>query len=169
MRKWLENSEQKTSKKTNIHIARQALRQALIEQLPSNEAIQWGYKLLDFSEDNQNKINLTFEVNGKIEITTADLVVGADGIRSSVRNLIIDEEKAPLHYLGCMVILGICKLDSIEITDQTLLDSATVFQTANGNERIYVMPYDSDSVMWQLSFPIDEAEAKILNRNGVRL
>lgn len=168
MRKWLETSEQKTSKKTNIHIARQTLRQALIEQLPRNEAIQWGYKLLDFSADNQNKINLTFEVNGKIEITTADLVVGADGIRSTVRNLIIGEEKAPLRYLGCMVILGICKLNSIENTDQTLLDSATVFQTANGNERIYVMPYDADSVMWQLSFPIDEAEAKILNKNGVQ-
>jgi hypothetical protein len=28
-----------------------------------------------------------------------------------------------------------------------LLDSATVFQTANGNERIYIMPYDKDSVM----------------------
>jgi len=167
MRKWLETSEQKTSKKTNIHIARQALRQALIEQLPSNEVIKWGYKLLHLTENNQNKIDLTFEVNGKIETTTANLVVGTDGIRSTVRNLIIGEEKAPLRYLGCMVILGICKLDSIENTDRTLLDSATVFQTANGNERIYIMPYDADSVMWQLSFPIDEAEAKILNRNGV--
>lgn len=166
MRKWLETSEQKTSKKTNIHIARQALRQALIEQLASNESIKWGHKLLHLTENNQNKIDLTFEVNGKIETTTADLVVGADGIRSTVRNLIIDEEKAPLRYLGCMVILGICQLDSIENTDRTLLDSATVFQTANGNERIYVMPYDSDSVMWQLSFPIDEVEAKMLSANG---
>ncbi|MEG0917653.1 MAG: NAD(P)/FAD-dependent oxidoreductase [Myroides sp.] len=168
MRKWLETSEQKKSKKTNIHIARQALRQALIEQLQNTDSLKWGHKLLHLTENNQNKIDLTFEVNGKIETTTADLVVGADGIRSSVRNLIIGEEKAPLRYLGCMVILGICKLDSIEITDRTLLDSATVFQTANGNERIYVMPYDADSVMWQLSFPIDEAEAKILNKNGVQ-
>jgi len=168
MRKWLENSEQKISKKTNIHIARQELRQTLIEHLQDTDSIKWGYKLLDCSVDNQHKINLTFDVNGKIETTTADLVVGADGIRSTVRNLIIGEEKAPLRYLGCMVILGICKLNSIENTDRTLLDSATVFQTANGNERIYVMPYDADSVMWQLSFPIDEAEAKILNKNGVQ-
>ena len=168
MRKWLENSIQKTSKKTNIHIARQSIRQALIEQLPSNESIKWGHKLLHLTESNQNKIDLTFEVNGKIETTTADLVVGADGIRSSVRNLIIGKEKFPLRYLGCMVILGICQLDSIENTDRTLLDSATVFQTANGKERIYVMPYDTDSVMWQLSFPIEEAEAKILSANGVQ-
>jgi len=168
MRKWIKNSEQKTSKKTNIHIARQALRQAFMEKLPSNESIKWGYKLLHFTESSHNKIDLTFEVNGKIETTTADLVVGADGIRSTVRNLIIGDEKTPLRYLGCMVILGICQLDSIENTDRTLLDSATVFQTANGNERIYVMPYDANSVMWQLSFPIDEAEAKILNKNGVQ-
>lgn len=168
MRKWLETSKQKTSKKTNIHISRQALRQALIEQLPSNEAIKWGHKLLHLTEYNQNKINLTFEVNGNIETTTADLVVGADGIRSTVRKLIIGEEKAPLRYLGCMVILGICKLNSIENSDRTLLDSSTVFQTANGNERIYVMPYDADSVMWQLSFPIDEAEAKMLSANDLQ-
>lgn len=167
MRKWLENSEQKTSKKTNIHIARQALRQALMQELPNNEVIKWGYKLLDFSADNQNKINLTFDVNGTIKTTTADLIVGADGIRSTVRNLIIGEEKTPQRYLGCMVILGICKLDSIGITDRTLLDSATVFQTANGNERIYVMPYDEDSVMWQLSFPIDETEAKKVSTSGI--
>ena len=166
MRKWLKNSEPKTSKKTNIHIARQALRQTLMEQLPTNEAIKWGYKLLDFSLDNQNKINLTFDVNGTIKTTTTDLIVGADGIRSTVRNLIIGEEKTPLRYLGCMVVLGICKLDSIEITDRTLLDSATVFQTANGNERIYIMPYDANSVMWQLSFPTNETEAKNLSING---
>jgi len=167
MRKWLENYEQKTSKKTNIHISRQDLRQALMEQLPNNEAIKWGHKLLCFAKNDQNKIDLTFEVNGNIETKTTDLIVGADGIRSTVRNLIINEEKAPLRYLGCMVILGICPLDSIENADRTLLDSATVFQTANGNERIYVMPYDADSVMWQLSFPIDETGAKKLSTNGV--
>jgi 2-polyprenyl-6-methoxyphenol hydroxylase-like FAD-dependent oxidoreductase len=41
-----------------------------------------------------------------------------------------------------------------------------VFQTANGNERIYMMPYTSDSVMWQLSFPMPEEEAKALSAQG---
>lgn len=168
MRKWLESSNKKKSKKTNIHIARQALRQTLIEQLQGTEAIKWEHKLLFFNQTNQQQSTLTFEVNGKTKTTTADLIVGADGIKSTVRNLIIKEEKTPLRYLGCMVILGICPLDSIETPDRTLLDSATVFQTANGNERIYVMPYDADSVMWQLSFLIDENEAKILSSNGVK-
>jgi 2-polyprenyl-6-methoxyphenol hydroxylase-like FAD-dependent oxidoreductase len=93
-------------------------------------------------------------------------VVGADGIRSSVRKLIIGEDKTPLRYLGCIVILGICPLKSLEGLNNPLLDSATVFQTANGNERIYIMPFTSDSVMWQLSFPMSEKEAKALSAQG---
>jgi flavoprotein len=57
--------------------------------------------------------------------------------------------------------LGICPLAVLNGIDRSLLTSATVFQTANGNERIYIMPYDSKSVMWQLSFPMSEEEAKI--------
>ena len=67
------------------------------------------------------------------------------------------------------MILGICPLGAIEGTeglDRSLLDSATVFQTANGNERMYMMPYASDSVMWQLSFPMSEKEAKALSAQG---
>jgi hypothetical protein len=56
-----------------------------------------------------------------------------------------DCDDIPLRYLDC-VILGICPLNALEGVDSPLLDSATVFQTANGNERIYIMPYDSQSV-----------------------
>jgi 2-polyprenyl-6-methoxyphenol hydroxylase-like FAD-dependent oxidoreductase len=96
----------------------------------------------------------------------ADLVVGADGIRSSMRRLMLGEDIAPLRYLGCIVILGICPLSALEGIKSLLLDSATVFQTANGNERIYMMPYTSDSVMWQLSFLMPEEEAKALSAQG---
>ena len=72
----------------------------------------------------------------------------------------------PLQYLNCIVILGICPLKNLENTNSELLDSETVFQTVNGNERIYVMPYTTDSVMWQLSFPITETEAKKLSNLG---
>ncbi|WP_226065558.1 FAD-dependent oxidoreductase [Kaistella polysaccharea] len=168
MRKWLETeTEQKTSpKKTNIHIARQSLRLALLEQLGGNKAVKWGYQLLDFKENKGNGIELNFQVDGKIKTTKADLIVGADGIRSAVRNLLIDEEISPLRYLDCIVILGICPLSALQNIESDLLDSATVFQTANGKERIYIMPFDSDSVMWQLSFPMSEKEAKELSAKG---
>jgi 2-polyprenyl-6-methoxyphenol hydroxylase-like FAD-dependent oxidoreductase len=165
MRKWLPSETKTTSKQTNMHISRQALRLALLEQLGENTRVQWGHQLLDFKE-NKNGVDLNFQLNGEIKNVKADLVVGADGIRSSVRRLLIGEENTPLHYLDCIVILGICPLNALENMNSPLLDSATVFQTANGNERIYMMPYDSNSIMWQLSFPMSEKEAIELSAKG---
>ena len=166
-RKWLENDINALPKRTNIHIARQSLRLALLKQLQSNNTVQWGHQLLDFTSSAKG-VDLRFQVNGEIKTTKADILVGADGIRSSVRKLLIGEEKTPLRYLGCIVILGICPLHSLENLESPLLDSATVFQTANGNERIYMMPYTSDSIMWQLSFPMSEEEAKELSAKGTK-
>ena len=165
VRKWIQSDVKTSSKRSNIHIARQSLRLALLEQLGGNDAVQWGHQLIDF-KNNDKGVELHFQVDGKIKTAKADLVVGADGIRSSVRKLVIGEDSTPLRYLGCIVILGICPLSALEGNNNSLLDSATVFQTANGNERIYIMPYTSDSVMWQLSFPMSETEAKTLSLKG---
>src|SRR5690606_28533132 len=155
-------------KRTNIHIARQSLRLELLKQLDGNNAVQWGHQLLDFKECGDKRMELNFEVNGIKKTAKADLVVGADGIRSSVRSLLIGEAVTPLRYLDCIVILGICPLSALENVESDLLDSATVFQTANGNERIYIMPFNSNSVMWQLSFPMSEKKAKALSAKGAK-
>lgn len=166
MRKWLQSEPKKTPKRTNIHIARQELRLALLEQLGGFDTVKWNHQLVSYKENEDEAVELSFQVDGKIKTTKADLVVGADGIRSAVRNILIGDEISPLRYLGCIVILGICPLSALEGVDKSLLDSATVFQTGNGNERIYMMPYDANSVMWQLSFPISEQEAKALSSKG---
>nr|WP_294937367.1 NAD(P)/FAD-dependent oxidoreductase [uncultured Flavobacterium sp.] len=165
-RKWIQPDAIPSRKRSNVHIARQSLRLALLKQLGGNSMVQWGHQLLDFKQDED--VTLSFQVNGEIKNVKADLVVGADGIRSAVRKLVIGEDTTPLRYLGCIVILGICPLSSLEGLDSSLLDSATVFQTANGNERIYMMPFTSDSVMWQLSFPMPEDEAKTLSAKGAQ-
>ena len=174
IRKWLPSDVKLSVKRRNVHIARQSLRLALLEQLGGHDAVQWGHQLVGFEESvNKAKdegLDLSFQIDGQNEIkhTKADLVVGADGIRSSVRKLLIDEDASPLLYLGCIVILGICPLADLNGLDSSLLDSATVFQTANGHDRIYIMPYASNSVMWQLSFPMPEEEAKALSTKGVQ-
>ncbi|WP_066218616.1 FAD-dependent oxidoreductase [Formosa haliotis] len=165
-RKWVKTQNKAASKRTNIHVPRQALRNALLKQLDRHSAIQWGHQLIDIKSQKDNSITLGFKVNGDIKTEKATLVVGADGIRSTVRTILLSPQISPLRYLGCIVILGICPLDSIANTDSNLLDSATVFQTANGNERIYIMPFTANSVMWQLSFPISEQEAKALSKAG---
>jgi 2-polyprenyl-6-methoxyphenol hydroxylase-like FAD-dependent oxidoreductase len=157
-----------SQKRVNIHIPRQSLRLALLEQLVVQDTVHWGHQLIDFKEFEDKSVELTFQVNGKTKKTKADLVVGADGIRSTVRKLLIGEESTPLRYLGCMVILGICPLNNLKDLNSPLLDSATVFQTVNGSDRIYIMPFSSDSIMWQFSFPISEQKAKTLSEQGAK-
>ena len=164
IRKWAPSDDKSAPKRTNIHIARQSLRLNLLNQLGERDNVRWGHQLIDFKEN--NGVELSFDVEGNTRTFTADLLVGADGIRSSVRSLLIGESATPLRYLDCIVILGICPLAALEGIESPLLDSATVFQTANGNERIYMMPFDTDTVMWQLSFPMKETEAKLLSAKG---
>lgn len=168
VRKWKNSDSKQSSKRSNVHIARQSLRLAMLEQLGGHDSVQWGHQLIDFKQTETKKVELHFLVNGQEKQATADLLVGADGIRSIVRRLLLGDDLSPLRYLGCIVILGICPLSAIELVDNPLLDGATVFQTANGNERIYVMPYTSDTVMWQLSFPMSENDAKALSVQGPR-
>lgn len=162
MQKWVDQKSIPNNKRTNIHIARQELRKELLNQLGGQESIKWNHQLIDFKD--KETISMNFNVNGNSITETADLIVGADGIRSSVRKQIIGEATTPLNYLGCIVILGICPLNRLK--DNPLLNGETVFQTANGNERIYVMPFTADKVMWQLSFPLLEEQAIHLSKKG---
>jgi hypothetical protein len=133
---WGENgcSPRRKISKANQYTYRKAiLRFALLEQLGGHDKIKWGHQLVDLKEVEGETVELSFEVSGEVKIAKADLVVGADGIRSSVRKLLIGDSY-PLRYLDCIVILGICPLAVLNGIDRSLLDSATVFQTANGNE-----------------------------------
>lgn len=158
----------KPPKRVNIHIPRQALRLALLEQLSEHDVVQWGHRLIDFKQCENKGVELSFQANGQIKHTKADLLVGADGVHSVVRSLLIGEKVTPLRYLGYVVILGICSLKALKDVESSLLDSATVFQTVNGHERMYMMPYSLDSIMWQFSFPMPEEEAKTLSAQGAQ-
>lgn len=160
------SNKTKQPKRINVHIPRQALRLSLLEQLGDHNSLEWGHRLVDFKQCEDKSIELSFQVNGKVKNTKADLVVGADGIRSIVRSLLIGEDITPLRYLGYLVILGICSLKALKDVESPLLDLTTVFQTVNGYERIYMMPYSQDSIMWQFSFPMSEEQAKSLSAQG---
>ncbi|GAK89224.1 2-polyprenyl-6-methoxyphenol hydroxylase [Nonlabens ulvanivorans] len=45
---------------------------------------------------------MTFNVDGEKKTVQADLIVGADGIRSTVRKQLIGEERTPLRYLAAL-------------------------------------------------------------------
>jgi len=168
IRKWVALDKRKPPTKTNVHVARQALRIELLEQLVEANTVQWNHQFLNYKQLDNHTIALNFMVNGMPKSATANLVVGADGIRSAVRQQLIGDTATPLGYLNCIVILGICPLSALQGVESNLLDSATVFQTANGDERIYIMPFNKDSVMWQLSFPMLEHAAQALSDQGAK-
>jgi len=160
-RKLSEEELQKRTKPRNIHISRQWLRMKLLDQTHGKN-IFWGHYLRSISHNETWQVELEFQVGDSMKALQADLVVGADGIRSKTRNLMIGDKSSPLRYLGCIVILGVCPLE--KVSKNPLLDWETVFQTVNGHERIYMMPYDADNVMWQMSFLLGELQAKALSK-----
>mmetsp|Transcript_16525 Transcript_16525/g.35967 ORF Transcript_16525/g.35967 Transcript_16525/m.35967 type:complete len:671 (+) Transcript_16525:191-2203(+) len=172
----------KEAGRQNAHIARQELRRMLLERLEPG-TVKWSHKLVSFDErtDNGEKdaVHLTLLHNGETITSTSTVLVGADGIRSAVRRLKVGDI-CPLRYLDCIVILGIAPIPS---GSYELADGETVFQTADGTTRIYAMPFSEagretagaadeekqrgrGEMMWQLSFPMDEADAQRLSNEG---
>jgi 2-polyprenyl-6-methoxyphenol hydroxylase-like FAD-dependent oxidoreductase len=165
------------NKRQNAHIPRQELRRILMDRLGPG-TIQWGHRLLNYkqedmenntSEDKKSSKNLELtlqnETNDQVVTHHASVLIGADGIRSKVRECKIGKEASSLRYLNCLVVLGICPTPMSEELD--LMDGETVFQTADGVTRLYAMPFSPGKTMWQLSFPMEvEEEAKALSDRG---
>jgi 2-polyprenyl-6-methoxyphenol hydroxylase-like FAD-dependent oxidoreductase len=81
------------TKRSNIHIARQSLRMELLNQLGDPEQVKWSHQLLDFKEDESKGVT-KISSKWRTKTVNADLVVGADGIRSTVRRLIMVMSRA---------------------------------------------------------------------------
>jgi salicylate hydroxylase len=141
-----------------MRVPRQVLRQLMLDRVKS--PVHWGNRLITFEPGTEN-IRLQFDNNTTTEV---DLLVGADGIRSSVVQRL--EQENGLRYLSIMIILGIA--DFLH----PLLDERG-FYTLDGTHRLFTMPYEGSKLstkrrtMWQLSYRLhDEQEAKRLSAAG---
>ena len=162
LRKW--GNAPTNSKRQNVHIARQTLRRELLDAMGDNQ-VQWNCQLLHYTEHDEHVELKLKRGSSETFVTKADLLVGADGIRSTVRSIYLGDHAQPLRYLDCLVVLGICPRNDIA-SDSPLLDGETVFQTADGTTRLYAMPYSPTAYMWQLSFPMQEEEARKVSQGG---
>ena len=177
-------SEAMSDEKRNVHLPRQKLRRTLLEALEP-ECVAWG-KRFDAYEEVEDGVVLRFDDGTSAK---AGILVGADGIFSRVRAQKLGDE--PLSYLGVLVVLGICRG-----VDHPLCRNK-VFQVVDGENRMYAMPFtasaDGDgcipplddgegdattttseetqpgAMMWQLSFPVSEDEAKAIAADPARL
>ena len=192
----------------NLRVPRQALRRIMMDELLSSSSsdadgggkatVEWGKRLVSFEDrimhmggnsftcddesNGQGAVQLIFE-DGTIE--EVDLLVGSDGIRSTVTESLLLSKGSPtmdrnngLSYLGVMIVLG--------ITDtfyHPLLDERG-FYTLNGNARLFTMPYEGNKLddvlsnndasnaknrrfMWQLSwYEPDESKSRELSQAG---
>jgi len=148
--------------KHNVHIARQSLRKMLMEQVPDGH-VRWAHRMTSYSETGGG-VDLVLEGPGGTTVReSCDVLVGADGIWSTVRRVRLPSAQDDRRYLGCIVVLGIAPHPP---GPGALLDGETVFQTADGTTRLYAMPFDRARVMWQLSFPLPEDDARALSAAG---
>ena len=172
----------------NLRVPRQVLRQVMMDtllerdRLTNHICIHWGRKLKSYEQKNtkscvdgdgddcvnengrrEKPVILQFEDGGT---TDADLLVGADGVRSVVvQKLLRDSRKgndisaknekdesnstktgnhsaqnAELSYTGIMIILGITKDFYHPLMDER------GFYTLDGNYRLFTMPFEGSRI-----------------------
>lgn len=135
------------------------LQQILASKLPP-EIIHLDCRLIDFQQ-NKDSVEMHF-VNGKT--ASADLLIGADGIKSAVRKKLIAEEE--LRYLGSFCWRAVVKCDQSFIEPNEL-----IFIRAN-KQFMYLLNLGDGNISWitrklspeyQLSANATETKSRVLD------
>lgn len=139
----------------NIRIPRQELRRILLQRLAPG-TVKWGRRLVSY-KDTIESVTLEFECTvatssnpthqnqsdepQQKEVVVADVVVGADGIHSKIRQSRdlqnADLGPPPLQYTGVSVIIGLS-------TAKHPLLSRGGFYVLDGCHRLFVMPFQDE-------------------------
>jgi salicylate hydroxylase len=147
----------------NLRVPRQRVRQILLNQLKHTK-INWGKTLVDLqpSKRKASVARLFFEKQD--EKVEADVVVAADGIRSTVVQKWLPTAPPP-QPVGVRLILGLT-----EGFEHPLLHERGFYTLAEG-KRLNVMPFSAPSpfgddkdvplrYMWQISFQSEETKSQ---------
>ncbi|GAB5357160.1 hypothetical protein AAMO2058_000350200 [Amorphochlora amoebiformis] len=119
----------------------------------------WGKKLVDVEDRGDDKgVRICMENKVGVRVYDEfDCLIAADGINSKVRSLTIGDS---LSYLSIFLTLGLSHLDHQLVRERG-------FHTVDGyKSRLFTMPYAPGLTMWQLSYVLEEEEAKLLSTSG---
>lgn len=170
----------------NLRVPRQVLRRVMMDTLIERDVdhkvrIEWNKRLMGYSDiKSPHQTRLEFEDGST---ATADILIGADGVRSTVMKNILKEVTECTNYLGIMIVIGIT-----HDFYHPLLDERG-FYTVDGNHRLFTMPYEGSKVtdliekgipisdhssdlnrtrryMWQLSYNLPYEEAIKIYKEG---
>jgi len=117
-----------------ITIERYKLHSILKEALET-QSLFTGHNLVDFKQDVE-KVKVEF---GNGHIDNGDLMVGADGIHSQVRKILIGDKKP--NYLGITAVRGI-----VENIDHPYIHSG--FLTMGKGAQIFTSPLSQNRLYW---------------------
>jgi 2-polyprenyl-6-methoxyphenol hydroxylase-like FAD-dependent oxidoreductase len=129
----------------SLCVYRPDLIEALRVALPPNTC-RTGHTLQTFHDDG-NQVQLEF-ANGTT--TTADIVIGADGIRSTVRNFLFANDDTPV-YRGYPIWRGIAPLPTSFVAGE-------ISETWGGNQRFGVLDVGEGRAYWYATAPRPEGQ-----------
>jgi 2-polyprenyl-6-methoxyphenol hydroxylase-like FAD-dependent oxidoreductase len=171
-----DNNQEFGGSRGNLRVPRQDLRQLMLRRL-NQSSLHWGCRFLQFEESSSEFVTTFFEITRPDDSTPVTvavksrILVGADGIRSSVRcqrdELLRQTSSSPLQYVGVSVILGISEIDHPLLRNKG-------YYVIDGTQRMFTMPFLTPAegtfsdcasasvgvqaenkrrqIMWQLSF-----------------
>ena len=132
---WGRDEEKASATRQNVHIAKQRLRKTLLSLLQPG-TVQWGSQFVSYKKQNGNVSIRIQREDSKPEVIVARCLVRASGFWSQVRAQKLPNGNA--RCLGCLVVLGIASRP-----DHDLTRGDTVFQTGDGQARVYAMPFST--------------------------
>ena len=136
------NGSQKKYNYQAVRIHRTIVRDALREQCKAQGIkIHYNKKSTGVTEDGSGTVKVTFSDG---ESTTADFVIGADGIHSHVRNHLAPEAESP-HFSGLMGVMGHMQADELQHIKHGFSLPAMLFGD-NGSFAIMPSSFSGDEI-----------------------
>ncbi|KAL0478057.1 hypothetical protein AKO1_012915 [Acrasis kona] len=127
----------------NFIVSRQELRKCLLDALLPN-TIFWGKEIVDY-RTTPDGVSVLFS-DGSYKQGRA--LIGCDGVRSEVSKRLV---KSELRYLGVWAINGMSPHHGNElIADKSM-------QVLDGDNRVFIKPFNKQKCMWQLTFKVENA------------